>query len=310
MLPIQLIAENIASRPAAKTLRGLLKIARAHQRTLVMGVLNVTPDSFSDGGLFFDPRDAEAHAHRLAEEGADILDIGGESTRPATFAKNAPLDVGEEMRRVLPVIERISRSLPRLPISIDTYKSEVAHLAVVAGAVMVNDISAGRADPAMLSTVAELGVPICLMHLLGLPTAIPLTPHYQDVVREVREHLQERVQAALSAGIREENILIDPGLGFGKTVEHNLELMRRLRELVDPRYLLLVGPSRKATIGKVLGDLPPEDRLEGTAATVALSIAGGAAIVRVHDVRQMARVMRMSDAILYGLESAQRNEVS
>ncbi len=273
-----------------------------------MGVLNVTPDSFSDGGLFLDPRDAAAHARRMAEDGAELLDIGGESTRPSTFARNAPLDPAEEARRVLPVIAEVSREFPSVPISIDTYKSEVARLAVEAGAVMINDISAGRADPAMLDLAAALGVPICLMHMLGLPTMIPLEPVYEDVVREVRDHLQERVRAAQAAGIREENIVLDPGLGFGKTAEHNLELIRRLRELVDPRFPLLVGSSRKATIGKVLGDLPPQDRLEGTAATVALSSAGGGTIVRVHDVKQMARVARMSDAVMYGLESTYRNE--
>ncbi len=165
---------------------------------------------------------------------------------------------------------------------------------------MVNDISALRADPDMTPTVAALGVPVCLMHLLGLPMAIPKKPVYTDVVAEVRAHLQERAAAAREAGIASEKLVLDPGIGFGKTAAHNLELLRRLRELTHPDYPLLVGTSRKSTIGKVLGDLPPEERLEGTAATVAIAIANGAAIVRVHDVKAMARVAKMSDAIVRG----------
>ena len=281
-------------------MRALLQQARQGKRTLIMGVLNVTPDSFSDGGQFFAPDRAAAHAEAMVAEGADILDIGGESTRPATFASQSPLPAEEELGRILPVIEAISSRLPGVAISVDTYKAEVARRAVEAGAAMVNDISALRADPEMAATVAALGVPVCLMHLLGLPMAIPLHPTYADVVREVRAHLLQQAGIALAAGIAAENIILDPGIGFGKTAVHNLELLRRLRELADTGYPLLVGTSRKSTIGKVLGDLPPGERLEGTAATVALSIAYGAAIVRVHDVRHMARVARMSDAIVRG----------
>ncbi len=265
-----------------------------------MGVLNVTPDSFSDGGRFFVPHAALEHAERMVAEGADILDIGGESTRPATFTTGAPLSANEELRRILPIIQAIAERMPNVPISVDTYKASVARQAVEAGATMINDISALRADPNMAAAVAELGTPVCLMHLLGLPTEIPAKPFYEDVVHEVREHLMERATAALEAGILPTNIVLDPGIGFGKTVAHNLELLRRLRELTTPLYPLLLGASRKSTIGKVLGDLPPEDRLEGTAATVALSIANGAAIVRVHDVKEMTRVARMSDAIVRG----------
>jgi dihydropteroate synthase len=278
----------------------LLETARRGRRTLVMGILNVTPDSFSDGGLFFDAGAAAAHAEQMVTEGADILDVGGESTRPATFTAHAPLDPVEELRRILPVIEAVSRRLPAVPISVDTYKAAVARAAIEAGAVMVNDISALRADPAMAQEVARLKVAVCLMHMPGLPTALPPTPHYADVVAEVKEHLRERAEAAIAAGIALEAVVIDPGIGFGKTAEHNLELLRRLHELTSLGYPLLLGTSRKSTIGKVLGGLPPEDRLEGTAATVALSIAGGAAIVRVHDVKAMARVARMSDAIVRG----------
>ena len=289
-----------AARPADRRLQTLLDSARAGQRTLIMGVLNVTPDSFSDGGRFFVPHAALAHAERMKEEGADILDVGGESTRPATFATGAPLDEDEELRRILPIIRAIAERMPEVPISVDTYKATVARRAVEAGAAMVNDISALRADPNMAAAVAAMGIPVCLMHLPGLPTALTPDPAYADVVREVREHLEERASAALAAGIAPQNIVLDPGIGFGKTVAQNLELLRRLRELATPLYPLLLGTSRKSTIGKVLGDLPPEDRLEGTAATVALSIANGAAIVRVHDVKEMARVARMSDAIVRG----------
>jgi dihydropteroate synthase len=296
--PLQLDAARLARRPARLALRSLLDIARQGRRTLVMGVLNVTPDSFSDGGQFFDLDAAVARAEQMAAEGADILDIGGESTRPATFASQAPLDPVEELRRIRPVLEAVSARLPVVPLSVDTYKACVARQAVASGAVMVNDISALRADPDMARTVAELGVPVCLMHLLGLPGEIPAHPVYADVVAEVRTHLLERAEAAEAVGIAPEDILLDPGFGFGKTVEQNLELLRRLRELTELPYPILVGTSRKSTIGRVLGDLPPEDRLEGTAATVALAIAYGAAIVRVHDVKAMARVAKMTDAII------------
>jgi dihydropteroate synthase len=294
---------STTSRPSGAAgcrLRTLLEAARAGRRTLVMGVLNVTPDSFSDGGRFFTPHAALAQAERMVAEGADILDIGGESTRPATFATGVPLDTDEELRRILPIIRAVAERMPEVPISVDTYKAVVARRAVEAGATMVNDISALRADPTMAATVAKLGVPVCLMHMPGLPTALPVKPEYADVVRDVRDHLQERAAAAVAAGIAPENIVLDPGFGFGKTVAQNLEMLRRLRELTTMGYPLLLGTSRKSTIGAVLGDLPPEDRREGTAATVALSIANGAAIVRVHDVKEMARVARMADAIVRG----------
>lgn len=291
-------------RPSDAALAAMLQEAREGRRTLVMGILNITPDSFSDGGEFLDPEVAANHAAQMAEEGADILDIGGESTRPATFASHAPLDPQEELRRILPVIQAVTARLPAVPISVDTYKADVARQAVEAGAAMVNDISALRADPEMAQIVAKLGIPVCLMHLPGLPTAMPARPHYNDVVAEVKAHLLERAEAAQAAGIPAEHIVLDPGFGFGKNVAQNLELLRRLRELAALPYPLLAGTSRKSTIGKVLGGLPPEDRLEGTAATVALSIAYGAGIVRVHDVKEMARVVRMSDAVVRGYREA------
>ena len=283
---------------AIETLLSLLSVARLGERTLIAGILNVTPDSFSDGGRFLDSDDALRQAERMLEEGADFLDIGGESTRPATFADNAPLTSKEELHRIRPIIKAISSRYPSLPISVDTYKSEVASEAILVGAVMLNDISAMRADPKMASVAVESGVPVCLMHLPGLPRALTPNPVYTDVMGEVKAHLLTRAAAAIAMGVKAERIILDPGFGFGKSLAQNLELLRRLRELADTGYLTLSGTSRKSMIGRVLGDLPPEDRLEGTAATVALSIANGASIVRVHDVKQMARVARMTDAVV------------
>jgi dihydropteroate synthase len=281
-------------------IRNLLDIAKRGERTIIMGVLNLTPDSFSDGGQLSTVDSAVERAEQMLADGADILDIGGESTRPATFRTQAPLPPDEEMRRILPVITAISHRFPDAPISVDTYKADVAKSAIEAGAVFINDVSALRADPAMAGIAAHEGVPVCLMHMPGLPGRLPAEPKYGDVVADVCNYLSERAQAARMAGIPERNIVIDPGFGFGKSVRENLELIRRLRELTGLGYPVLIGTSRKSTIGKVLGDLPPNDRLEGTAATIALSIANGAAIVRMHDVREMARVARMSDAIVRG----------
>ncbi|CCW35870.1 dihydropteroate synthase [Chthonomonas calidirosea] len=277
-----------------------MEAARRGARTLVMGVLNVTPDSFSDGGRYFTLEKAVAHAVEMADAGAHILDIGGESTRPATFASNRPLPAEEELRRILPVVEALRVRLPDMPLSVDTYKAEVAQAVLERGAVLINDISALRADSQMASVVQRFDAWVCLMHMPGLPTALPSAPHYEDVVREVADHLRERVKSAEMAGIAPHKILIDPGIGFGKTPSQNLEILRRLPELHQLGYPLLVGTSRKSFIGKVLGGLPPEERLEGTAATVALAVASGAHVVRVHDVRAMVRVVRMADAVVRG----------
>ncbi|MCC6444654.1 MAG: dihydropteroate synthase [Armatimonadetes bacterium] len=261
-------------------------------RTLVMGILNVTPDSFSDGGCFEQAEEAVRHALRMVEEGADVIDIGGESTRPGS----APVSAEEEMRRVLPVIERLVAVLP-VPLSIDTRKASVACAALEAGAGVVNDVSALLDDPEMADVVASFGAAVVLMHKKGSPKDMQQNPRYIDVVAEVRDFLTERAEAAQAAGIAPEAIIIDPGIGFGKRPEHNLELLRDLRRLKSPGYPLLLGTSRKTTIGTVL-NLPVDGRLEGTAATVALGIAGGADMVRVHDVRAMSRVARMSDAVV------------
>lgn len=259
-----------------------------------MGILNVTPDSFSDGGLFANPEAAVEHAEWMAAEGADIIDIGGESSRPGAD----PVSAEAEMDRVLPVIEKLAKTT-KIPISIDTYKATVARKALELGACMVNDISALRSDADMASVVAEAGAPVVLMHMKGTPKNMQVDPHYDCVIAEIISFLKTRIQAAVDAGISPEKIIIDPGIGFGKTVEHNLEIIRRLRDFRTLGKPILIGTSRKSFIGKVLG-LPADDRIEGTAATVAMAIANGADIVRVHDVKEMAKVVRMTDAIVRG----------
>jgi dihydropteroate synthase len=257
-----------------------------------MGILNVTPDSFSDGGRFFDPEIAVKHAIALVEDGADILDIGGESTRPGAD----PVGVDEEIRRVVPVIEA-ARGMLDVPISIDTAKAEVADAALDAGAVIVNDVSAGRFDPKMLELVARSGGAVILMHMLGEPRTMQKDPSYRDVVKDVRDFLAARAEAAIAAGVARDKIVVDPGFGFGKTREHNLRMLKELRAFTELGFPVLAGTSRKSFIGTTL-DLPVEERLEGTAATVALAVVNGAAIVRVHDPGPMRRVASMVEAVL------------
>lgn len=261
-------------------------------RTLVMGILNVTPDSFSDGGRFLDADAAVRHGLAMLAEGADLLDVGGESTRPGSEA--VPMD--EELRRVVPVVARLVKEAGAV-VSVDTSKARVAEEAVAAGAEIVNDVSALRADARMGEVVARAGAGVVLMHMQGTPRDMQRAPAYADVAAEIAAFLRARGQAAYQAGVLDEAIVYDPGIGFGKTAAHNLEILRRLPELAVLGRPLLVGPSRKSFIGKVLGDLPPEERLEGTAAAVALAIVGGASIVRVHDVKAMSRVARVADAI-------------
>ena len=270
------------------------------KQTLIMGVLNVTPDSFSDGGLYDTVEAAVAHARALVADGAHILDIGGESTRPATFGDKSPLPLQEEIARILPVIARLHAEMPSVPLSVDTYKAEVARTALDAGASLVNDISGLTYDPLMAALVAERNVPVVLMHLPGRPRDLPLRPVYADVVAEVLAFFERQIAYAQSQGVRRDRIWLDPGLGFGKTAAHNLELLRRLPELKALDLPLVVGASRKKFLGKILGTDDPNDRKDGTAATVALSIAYGADMVRVHDVREMARVAKVSDAIVRG----------
>jgi dihydropteroate synthase len=256
-----------------------------------MGILNVTPDSFSDGGRFLDHEAAVAQGLRMAGEGADIIDVGGESTRPGS--DEVPAE--EEIDRTAPVVKSLVAELS-VPISIDTRKAEVARAALDAGAVIVNDVSAAR-DLQMLEVVAELGAGLVLMHMLGEPKTMQQDPHYDDVVREVREYLGARLDAAVDADIERERLCVDPGLGFGKTFEHNLELMREIDSFLDLGTPLLVGASRKSFIGKALDDAPLEGRLEGSLGAVAWLAGRGAHIVRVHDVKETVRTLKVVDAI-------------
>ncbi|MDI6765862.1 MAG: dihydropteroate synthase [Bacteroidota bacterium] len=258
-------------------------------RTFIMGVLNVTPDSFSDGGKYFNIEAALKRGLEMVEEGADFIDVGGESTRPG--ADVVPLT--EEINRVIPVIERLAKT-SQVPISIDTYKSEVAEQALNAGAVIVNDISGLHFDQRMADVVSRNKATIILMHIKGTPKTMQTDLRYENLIEEVCAYLKEGIRLAQDAKI--DQIIVDPGIGFGKTVEHNLEIIRCLKDFKRFDYPVLVGPSRKSFIGKIL-DLPPDQRLEGTAAAVAVSIMNGANIVRVHDVQQMKRITQMVDAI-------------
>lgn len=256
-----------------------------------MGVMNVTPDSFSDGGLFFDHEKALKRGIELEAEGADIIDIGGESTRPGAI----PVPAEEELQRVIPVIKSLSSHV-KVPISVDTYKAGVARLAIEAGASIINDISALRFDPDMVKIVREYKTPVVLMHMLGRPRDMQVNPVYGDVVREVYDFLVERIEFAERSGIRREDIIVDPGIGFGKRLAHNLSLLKHLDIFKGLGCPVLIGPSRKSFIGEVL-DLPVGKRMEGTAAVVAAAIMKGANIIRVHDVRAMKYVAKMVDAI-------------
>ena len=262
------------------------------RRTLVMGIVNVTPDSFSDGGRFVAPLAAIEHGRQLVEGGADILDIGGESTRPGA----AEVDAEAECRRVLPVIEVLAAEVGA-PISIDTSKAAVARRALDAGATMLNDVTALRGDPDMARVAADGGVPVVLMHMKGSPRTMQKAPHYDDLMAEIIGHLRGSMAIAAEAGVAEEQIVVDPGIGFGKTVEHNLDALRQLRQLRSLGCPILLGTSRKSFIGAITG-APVAERAFGTAATVALGIQRGAHIVRVHDVAAMRQVVQMADAML------------
>jgi dihydropteroate synthase len=261
-------------------------------RTLIMGVLNVTPDSFSDGGRFFDPLRAVQQGLKLAQDGADIIDIGGESTRPGSGS----ITVTEELRRVIPIIEALGEEVAT-PLSIDTQKAEVAARALGAGAAIVNDVSALRFDPEMAAVVAENQAAIVLMHMSGTPGDMQVDPRYDDLLGEISLFLQESVDRAQANGVAPDRIIVDPGIGFGKTVEHNLLILKHLSEFRSLGKPILLGASRKSFIGHIL-QTEVDQREEGTAASVTVAICNGANIVRVHDVAKMAPVVRMTDAIL------------
>ncbi len=263
------------------------------QKTYVMGILNVTPDSFSDGGLFLDRGRAVKQALRMQAEGADIIDIGGESTRPGA----EKVLVKDEIKRVVPVIKVLAENLD-VPISIDTYKSEVADAAVKAGASMINDISGLRFDPKMAKVAAKHKVPVVIMHIKGTPQDMQKNPTYKALVPEITAYFHECIRIARDAGIQDDMIVLDPGIGFGKTVEHNLEIIRRLKDFKGFEKPILLGPSRKAFIGKLLGDVSISEKLEGTAAAIAIGIFNGANIIRVHDVKEMVRVAKIADGVV------------
>lgn len=259
--------------------------------THIMGILNVTPDSFSDGGLFFDTDKAVAHGESMAEEGADIIDIGGESTRP--FSEPVPEE--EEIRRVIPVIEKLA---PRVsvPISIDTTKARVAQYAIEAGATMINDISALRLDPRMGDVAAKAGVPVVLMHMQGTPKTMQESPYYEDVIQEIKLFLVESIKRAEEFGIERGNIIVDPGIGFGKTVAHNLSIIKHIHVFKSLGVPLLLGVSRKSFITKILGN-DMEQRENGTQAVLAIAAMNGVEILRVHDVRRAYDTLRIVDEI-------------
>ncbi|MFA4829180.1 MAG: dihydropteroate synthase [Thermodesulfovibrionales bacterium] len=260
-----------------------------------MGILNVTPDSFSEGGQYFDKSLAIKRAYEMVEEGADIIDIGGESTRPGS----EPVPLEEELRRTIPVIEAIVKNI-KVPISIDTYKADVAKRALDAGASMVNDISGMRFDPEMPKVVSQYKVPVVIMHIKGNPKTMQKEPVYEALIPEIMDYLRMSIRLAVKFGIDEDKIVIDPGIGFGKTFDHNLEIIKNLHEFTLLEKPLLIGPSRKAFLGKILNDAPASERLEGTAAAVAISILNGADIVRVHDVKEMKKVALVADAVKRG----------
>lgn len=261
------------------------KLINWNEKTWVMGILNTTPDSFSDGGEYHTTALAVAHAVQLVENGADLIDVGGESTRPGA----TPVSLEEELRRVIPVIKAVRHAVD-VPVSIDTYKAEVADQAILAGADMINDVWGAKADPEMARVASEHEVPIILMHNRH-------DMNYSDIMIDIKADIEESIAIARLAGVRDENIILDPGIGFAKTHEQNLEVMRRLDEFVALGYPVLLGTSRKSIVAKTL-NTPPDDRVEGTGATVCLGIERGSQIIRVHDVKQMARMARMMDAML------------
>jgi len=260
---------------------------------LVMGILNVTPDSFSDGGQFLDADRAVARGLEMAAQGAAIIDVGGESTRPGS----QPVPPAEQIRRVVPIIGALAEKID-IPISIDTHHVEVARAALLAGASILNDITA-LSDPQLAELAAQQQVPVILMHMQGTPATMQVEPHYADVVTEVRDFLLGRCERARSFGIPKERLFLDPGIGFGKTLAHNLRLLKHLDRLVATGYRVLVGASRKAFLGKLTGKEKPADRVFGTAATVALCAAAGVSIVRVHDVGQMQDVAKVTNAVTH-----------
>ena len=278
------------------------RIITLGDRPLVMGIVNVTPDSFFDGGRYLDSQAAVAHALRLVQEGADLLDIGAESTRPGSV----PVEEAEERRRLIPVVTAVAKAVS-VPISVDTSKAVVAKAAIEAGAVIVNDVTALRGDPAMVDLVALSGAGVVLMHMQGTPQTMQQAPRYHDVVEEVGDFLAERARFALERGVTRSQIVLDPGIGFGKALVHNLDLFAQLRTFTKLGFPLLVGPSRKAFIGQLV-EHSAQDRAWGTAGVIALAVEQGANVLRVHDVAAMKDVVRVAAAISRRIPSPLREQ--
>lgn len=289
-------------RMTTMELRAKERIITLSARPLIMGIVNVTPDSFFDGGRFLDPEAAVAHALRLVQEGSDLLDIGAESTRPGSV----PVEEAEERRRLIPVVAAVAKAVS-VPISVDTSKAVVAKAAFDAGAVIVNDVTALRGDPAMVDLIAMSGAGVVLMHMQGTPQTMQLAPRYHNVVEEVGDFLVERVRFAMERGVRKGQIMLDPGIGFGKTLEHNLDLLAQLRTFTKLGLPLLVGPSRKAFIGQLV-EHSMQDRAWGTAGVIALAVEQGANVLRVHDVAAMKDVVRVAAAISRRISSPLREQ--
>lgn len=263
-------------------------------KTILMGILNVTPDSFFDGGLYLEKKGAVEHALEMIEQGADIIDIGGESTRPFSD----PISLDEELKRVMPVLDNLSRKT-QIPISIDTYKSEVARHAIEHGATIVNDISALSFDPSMASLIAEKNVPVILMHMKGTPKNMQSNPVYEDLINDIKSFFHQRLEIAMKAGIKRDHIIIDPGIGFGKSFNDNLTIIKELNRFSDLGQPILIGTSNKSFIGNILGN-STESRDTGTMATLSASIMNGADIIRVHDVKSARETATVIDAIKFG----------
>ncbi|MBI5124149.1 MAG: dihydropteroate synthase [Candidatus Omnitrophica bacterium] len=278
------------SNPAADTKGRPLSFS---DKTYIMGILNVTPDSFSDGGYFFDKKIAVRHALQMARDSADIIDVGGESTRPGAEA----VIVQDELDRVIPVIEELAKKIDK-PISIDTRKSEVAKAAVRAGASIINDVSGLRNDPELASVAAKSGAKLIIMHMQGTPADMQKNPTYRNLIKEIKESLKESAEIAIRAGVAKEDIVIDPGIGFGKTVEHNLRILASLDEFKELGYPICIGTSRKSFIGKILDCSDASERLAGTLATCVIAIMKGANILRVHDVKEARQAAAITDAVL------------
>ena len=265
---------------------------KSTHKTLIMGIVNVTPDSFSDGGLYYEKKTAINHTKKLIESGADIIDIGGESTRPGA----EPVSEKDEISRILPVIKKIRTISSSILISIDTTKSNVAKSALEAGANIINDISGLTKDSSMVNVAAEFQVPIVIMHMQGNPRNMQKKPFYKDIILEISTFFKNQIELALNAGINKKNIILDPGIGFGKSVSHNFKLIKYLNKFCDYGFPILIGPSRKSFLGITL-DLPVEDRFEGTSAVITAGILNGAKIVRVHNVKRIKRVAIIADKI-------------